>query len=95
MGEKIKEQTKNGYHLLDENFDKLLLTFLIVFFTVVAIRADKLGSTITAAMLDNDKTIVGALIGLVTGIKIGMSIANKANNTPAPSLPGGNDAPKP
>jgi hypothetical protein len=54
------------------NFDKILLSAFIVFFCAFAYFATRQKeSTFVAAMLDNTKTMIGTLLGLMTGRAIG------------------------
>lgn len=51
------------------NLDKFMLAFFVVYFTIFAYGAvtGSANNPFTAAMLDNEKTVLGAFLGLVTG----------------------------
>jgi hypothetical protein len=68
------------FDLLKQHFDKLLLTFFVLYFSLLGfhsifylthhdgtIASNPIVQGFMAAMLDNQKLIIGALLGLITG----------------------------
>ena len=69
--------------LVREQFDKMVLVLLLMYFTslVVFVRLDMES---THWLRELTSGILGALLGLITGIKIGQGMA-KVNTPPTPS----------
>lgn len=66
-----------------ENSDKILLLVAIMVFFGGAFVSAKMGnSTIPGAAVDNMKFVLGALVGLITGIRI--ASGGPENPTPPP-----------
>ena len=60
--------------LWKSNFDKLLLTFFVIYFSMIGWHAvfhidpsSPFEQAFMTAMLDNQKLVIGALLGLITG----------------------------
>lgn len=61
-------------------FYPLLLTAIVVYFSTLAVHGfhyGPYGKDFEAAMLDNTKLVLGALLGLVTGYQIGKGSNDK------------------
>lgn len=59
--------------LLKTNFTVIMLALLVIYFSLLGLHAMHHGigdSPFMAAMLDNEKTIIGAFLGLITGRSI-------------------------
>jgi hypothetical protein len=82
------------WDLIKENFDKFLVSFFVLYFTFLGwhslfylahhdgtIVANPVVQSFMAAMLDNQKLVIGALLGLITGKAIG-STKNGGSNVP-------------
>ena len=74
------------------NFDKFLLLFLVLYFSLIGWHAVFHIDTTNAyvqgfmtAMLDNQKLVIGALLGLITGRAI--QSKQNGNGTPATPVP--------
>jgi hypothetical protein len=63
------------------NFDKLLLAAMVIFFVMVTVKVKAWAPEIATAMIDNVKTVVGAILILING---------KRDATPAQVLPAPN-----
>lgn len=53
-----------------EHVNNLLLSFFVIYFSLLGLHAMHAGITETpfmSAMLDNEKLVIGALLGLITG----------------------------
>ncbi len=73
------------------NFDKLLLVFLVIYFSIIGWHAvyhidtaSPFEQKFMDSMLDNQKLIIGALLGLITGRAIQRQVDNAAG-PPNPS----------
>ncbi len=80
----MPDTSKFSAHLWG-NFDKLLLGFFILYFSHVAFEALSHGPTyaaFVAAMLDNNKTLIGTLLGLMTGRALGRLEERNAQKLP-------------
>lgn len=52
------------------NFDKFLMSFFVVYFSLLgwfAVCGTQGNNPFALAMLDNEKLVIGALLGLITG----------------------------
>jgi hypothetical protein len=73
---------------LGRHFDKLLLGGAIVYFGQLAMwHHGEQDSTFAQAMLDNQKLVLGALLGLITGRAIQRAADGKNGNGPPPTPP--------
>jgi hypothetical protein len=69
--------------LIRTNFDKLILLTLVLFFVSVTIHSKEAAPDIATAMLDNVKTVVGALLILINAKRDPQSPAPVSPNPPA------------
>ena len=79
------------------NFDKFVLLFLVIYFSLIGWHAvfhintaNPYVQNFMAAMLDNQKLVIGALLGLITGRAIQAKIDAVTAPVPAPPSSGAN-----
>lgn len=66
------------------NLDKFLLSGFVLYFSLfafLAIYGTPAANPFVAAMLDNEKTMIGALLGLITG----RALARQEDRNPQPA----------